>query len=200
MRKDICSDLISDDIAGSLAGIRTMSEHWPEGTHYVETANLPKAFFDNVDQGGDRKLLFEKRDGAWHGRSWREIADDVRRLAAVLVDCGVEPGERVLISAENRPEWARCRSCHHGHRCHRGSRLYDEHGRRPSLHHGSFRSERGHHLRWHACVAHRWRQTGRRLFATWVSWMTVSSRRRICALNCDIGARPLKARIPRRHR
>ena len=83
-----------------------MSEHWPEGTHYVETANLPQAFFDNVDQGGDRKLLFEKRDGAWHGRSWREIADDVRRLAAVLVDCGVEAGERVLISAENRPEWA----------------------------------------------------------------------------------------------
>ena len=83
-----------------------MSENWPEGTHYVETANLPQAFFDNVDQGGDRKLLFEKRDGAWHGRSWREIADDVRRLATVLVDCGVEAGERVLISAENRPEWA----------------------------------------------------------------------------------------------
>ncbi|MEC7650445.1 MAG: AMP-binding protein, partial [Pseudomonadota bacterium] len=83
-----------------------MSENWPEGTHYVEAANLPKAFFDNVEQGGDRKLLFEKRDGDWHGRSWREISDDVRRLAAVLVECGVEPGERVLISAENRPEWA----------------------------------------------------------------------------------------------
>ena len=83
-----------------------MSEKWPEGTHYVETANLPRAFFDNVEKGGDNKLLFEKRDGIWQGRSWREIADDVRRLAAVLVECGVEPGERVLISAENRPEWA----------------------------------------------------------------------------------------------
>ena len=83
-----------------------MTENWPEGTHYVESANLPKAFFDNVDQGGDSKLLFEKRDGSWHGRSWRDIAEDVRRLAAVLVECGVEPGERVLISAENRPEWA----------------------------------------------------------------------------------------------
>ena len=83
-----------------------MSENWPEGKHYVETANLPKAFFDNVAQGGDSKLLFEKRDGAWHGRSWREISENVRRLATVLVECGVEPGERVLISAENRPEWA----------------------------------------------------------------------------------------------
>ena len=83
-----------------------MKENWPEGTHYVESANLPKAFFDNVDQGGDSKLLFEKRNGTWHGRSWRDIAEDVRRLASVLVECGVEPGERVLISAENRPEWA----------------------------------------------------------------------------------------------
>ena len=83
-----------------------MKENWPEETHYVESANLPKAFFDNVDQGGERKLLFEKRDGTWHGRSWRDIAEDVRRLASVLVECGVEPGERVLISAENRPEWA----------------------------------------------------------------------------------------------
>ena len=81
-------------------------ERWPEGTHYVETANLPQAFFANVDAGGDRKLLFEKRDGEWQGHSWRKVADDVRRLASVLVQSGVEPGERVLVSAENRPEWA----------------------------------------------------------------------------------------------
>ena len=83
-----------------------ISENWPEGKHYIETANLPKTFFDNVAKGGDSKLLFEKRNGAWYGRSWREISEDVRRLATVLVECGVEPGERVLISAENRPEWA----------------------------------------------------------------------------------------------
>ena len=81
-------------------------ERWPEGTHYVETANLPQAFFANVDAGGERNLLFEKRNGAWHGDSWRKVADDVRRLAAVLVTSGVEQGERVLVAAENRPEWA----------------------------------------------------------------------------------------------
>ena len=36
-------------------------ERWPEGTHYVEAANLPQAFFANVDAGGERKLLFEKQ-------------------------------------------------------------------------------------------------------------------------------------------
>jgi len=81
-------------------------ERWPEGSHYVETANLPRSFFANVEAGGDSNLLFEKRNGSWHGHSWRSVAEDVRRLAAVLVKCGVEPGERVLVSAENRPEWA----------------------------------------------------------------------------------------------
>ena len=84
-----------------------MSEdNWPSGTHYIEDANLPAAFFTNVEGGGDSKLLFEKVDGEWRGHSWHSVADDVRRLASVLVNCGVEAGDRVMVSAENRPEWA----------------------------------------------------------------------------------------------
>ena len=82
------------------------AEHWPSGEHYIEDANLPAAFFSNVEDGGDSKLLFEKIENEWRGHSWRKIADDVRRLAAVLVKCGVEAGDRVMVSAENRPEWA----------------------------------------------------------------------------------------------
>jgi len=80
--------------------------NWPPGTHYIENANLPAAFFANVEDGGDSELLFEKVDTEWRGHSWHSVADDVRRLAAVLVNCGVEAGDRVMISAENRPEWA----------------------------------------------------------------------------------------------
>ena len=84
-----------------------MSEdNWPPGTHYIEDANLPAAFFANVEDGGDSKLLFEKVDTEWRGHSWLAVADDVRRLASVLVNCGVEAGDRVMVSAENRPEWA----------------------------------------------------------------------------------------------
>ena len=82
------------------------AEHWPSGKHYIEDANLPAAFFSNVEDGGDSKLLFEKIENEWRGHSWRKVADDVRRLAAVLVKCGVEAGDRVMVSAENRPEWA----------------------------------------------------------------------------------------------
>ena len=81
-------------------------DQWPAGKHYVETANLPAAFFANVDAGGDRDLLVSKVDGEWRGISWRRVADQVRRLASILVERSVEAGDRVLVSAENRPEWA----------------------------------------------------------------------------------------------
>ena len=81
-------------------------DQWPAGKHYVETANLPAAFFANVDAGGDRDLLVSKVDGEWRAISWRRVADQVRRLASILVERGVEAGDRVLVSAENRPEWA----------------------------------------------------------------------------------------------
>ena len=81
-------------------------ENWPPGTHYIQTANLPAAFFANVDAGGDSDLLISKIDGEWRGISWRHVADQVRRLANILVERGVEAGDRVLVSAENRPEWA----------------------------------------------------------------------------------------------
>ena len=80
--------------------------NWPAGTHYAEEANLPAAFFASATLGGGSKLLFEKKDGEWTGHSWDVVADKVRRLAAVLVEAGVGAGDRVLVSAENRPEWA----------------------------------------------------------------------------------------------
>mgnify|MGYP001436039046 FL=1 len=79
---------------------------WPPGTHYVDEANLAAAFFTGVTQGGDAPLMYEKRTQSWQGRSWNEVANSVRRLASVLVDAGVSAGDRVMISAENRPEWA----------------------------------------------------------------------------------------------
>ena len=81
-------------------------QEWPAGTHYVTEANLSRAFFDGVTKGADKPLLFEKADGEWKGHSWNKVASDVRKLATVLVNAGVNQGDRVMISAENRPEWA----------------------------------------------------------------------------------------------
>ena len=82
------------------------SASWPTGTHYIHEANLASAFFNGVATGGDTPLLYEKREQIWQYRSWNEVADSVRRLATVLIDAGVTAGDRVMVSAENRPEWA----------------------------------------------------------------------------------------------
>ncbi|MDC0649682.1 long-chain fatty acid--CoA ligase [Alphaproteobacteria bacterium] len=77
-----------------------------EVSRYVTKANLASAFFENAAVLGDKPLLFHKSKGKWTGKSWDEVADSVRRLAGALVAAGIKPRDRVLISAENRPEWA----------------------------------------------------------------------------------------------
>ena len=75
-------------------------------SRYVTKANLAGAFFENAAALGDKPLLFQKNKGKWIGKNWDEVADSVRRLAGALVAAGIKPRDRVLISAENRPEWA----------------------------------------------------------------------------------------------
>ena len=75
-------------------------------SRYVTKANLAGAFFENAAVLDKKPLLFHKNKGKWTGRNWDEVADSVRRLAGALVAAGIKPRDRVLISAENRPEWA----------------------------------------------------------------------------------------------
>jgi long-chain acyl-CoA synthetase len=47
-----------------------------------------------------------KRDGAWHDVSYAQLADIVQEIGLGLIDLGVEPGERLCILANTRPEWS----------------------------------------------------------------------------------------------
>ena len=73
---------------------------------YINTANLPRAFFDNAAEADQKPLFFAKRDGAWCGMGWDQAASSVKRLAGALIGAGITPRDRVIVSAENRPEWA----------------------------------------------------------------------------------------------
>ena len=73
---------------------------------YVEQANLAKAFFDQAKTHPEKMFLFDKRDGEWRGLSWAEVADKISRVAQMLLDNGIEAGDRVMIASENRSEWA----------------------------------------------------------------------------------------------
>ena len=53
----------------------------------------------------DRPAIHFRAAGAWRTLTWREVADDVRRAAAVLASAGVQPGDRVLQYSPNRYEW-----------------------------------------------------------------------------------------------
>ena len=71
-------------------------EHFP---------NLVAMFFARAAAKGDAPFLWAKRDGAWISTSWAEAARRVSSLAQGLKAIGLNPGDRVMLVAENRPEW-----------------------------------------------------------------------------------------------
>jgi long-chain acyl-CoA synthetase len=75
--------------------MRTL-EHFP---------NLVTMFFTRAREKGDKPFLWHKQGGAWVPLSWRDTAHKVASLATALKAIGLVPGDRVMLVAENRPEW-----------------------------------------------------------------------------------------------
>ncbi|QIK78540.1 long-chain fatty acid--CoA ligase [Sphingomonas piscis] len=71
-------------------------EHFP---------NLVTMFLARAEAGGDAPFLWAKQNGAWNPTSWREAARQVAALAQSLKRIGLQPGDRVALVSENRPEW-----------------------------------------------------------------------------------------------
>ena len=62
-------------------------------------------FFTRAAEKGDAPFLWRKQQGGWQSISWRETSRQVAALAASLKRLGLQPGDRVLLVSENRPEW-----------------------------------------------------------------------------------------------
>jgi long-chain acyl-CoA synthetase len=73
-----------------------------------EETNFPALFFQQVDRFKDRVALRHKDYGIWNRITWNEYGQQVRETAAGLLALGVEPGDRVAILGDNRPEWTVC--------------------------------------------------------------------------------------------
>lgn len=67
--------------------------------------NLLSTFFRMADQQGDKPFLWAKINGTYEPWSWSRVADEVNNIAAVLAKQGIARGDRVMLVAENRPEW-----------------------------------------------------------------------------------------------
>jgi len=67
--------------------------------------NLVQMFLARAQEKGNSPFLWAKRDGAWTSISWAEARRQVVALASGLRAMGLEPGDRVCLVSENRPEW-----------------------------------------------------------------------------------------------
>jgi long-chain acyl-CoA synthetase len=67
--------------------------------------NLVQMFFARAAEKGDAPFLWAKRGGEWQAVSWSDAARQVGALATSLRRMGLEPGDRVMLVSENRPEW-----------------------------------------------------------------------------------------------
>src|SRR5881227_191481 len=67
--------------------------------------NLVALFLTRAAEKGDAPFLWAKREDQWRPISWSEAARQVAALAASLKRIGLEPGDRVALVSENRPEW-----------------------------------------------------------------------------------------------
>ncbi|MFL5819607.1 MAG: AMP-dependent synthetase/ligase [Solirubrobacteraceae bacterium] len=65
---------------------------------------LPRA----ADKHADRTAVRYKRAGEWHAVSFEEVGRIVREIGLGLIALGIEPGDRVCILSQTRPEWTYC--------------------------------------------------------------------------------------------
>jgi long-chain acyl-CoA synthetase len=54
---------------------------------------------------GDSPAIRYKQDGAWKDVSYAELGEIVSEVGRGLIDLGIEPGDRVAILCQTRPEW-----------------------------------------------------------------------------------------------
>ncbi|PXY34693.1 AMP-binding protein [Prauserella coralliicola] len=88
--------MTSGTVAGAEAALAATGDARP---------TLPGRLLANARQRGKAVALREKHRGYWREWTWAEYAHRVACVAAGLRELGVEPGTRVAVHAENRPEW-----------------------------------------------------------------------------------------------
>ncbi len=67
--------------------------------------NLPHLFEESVKEFPDNVMLWEKRNDAYKGASYREVSARVKNLSGGLLQIGLEKGDRVALVSEGRNDW-----------------------------------------------------------------------------------------------
>ncbi|MEI8197317.1 MAG: AMP-binding protein, partial [Phycisphaerae bacterium] len=84
-------------------GNRQMAREQPATTAHWNS--LPGMMLDQARRHPRKPMLRYWRNRAWQRMAWGEFAIQVAAIAAFLRARGLEPGDRVLLVSENRPEF-----------------------------------------------------------------------------------------------
>ena len=66
---------------------------------------LPAMFEQCVEQFGANVMMWEKRDQAFSGTTYREMQTLIHRCAAGLLNLGIRKGDRIALLSEGRNDW-----------------------------------------------------------------------------------------------
>jgi len=73
----------------------------------TQAQTLTELFYQAIADYGDKPVaLRSKTGGSWTDIGYQELLDQVEATARGLKSLGIQPGDRVGILSENRPEWA----------------------------------------------------------------------------------------------
>ncbi|HEY8358242.1 MAG TPA: AMP-binding protein, partial [Ramlibacter sp.] len=68
-------------------------------------ATMPGLLRLRAQERGDQVALREKVQGIWQGRTWADYYRNARRTALGLWKLGLQKGDRIVIAAEDIPQW-----------------------------------------------------------------------------------------------
>ncbi len=60
----------------------------------------------SVAEHAERIAMRYRRDGAWHDVTYAQLGEVVDSIGLGLIDLGLQPGDRICILANTRPEWS----------------------------------------------------------------------------------------------
>jgi long-subunit acyl-CoA synthetase (AMP-forming) len=72
----------------------------------MQKRTLFRLLRETVQAHTDSTFMTERHAAGWVGASFREIAEEARRVAGFLLGAGLQRGDQVTLLAEGRNSWA----------------------------------------------------------------------------------------------
>ncbi|MHB8090837.1 MAG: AMP-binding protein [Syntrophales bacterium] len=67
---------------------------------------FPKLLMERAKRYGSGKIAIREKDlGIWQSFTWQEYLDKVKYFSLGLISLGFEPGDKIAVIGDNKPEW-----------------------------------------------------------------------------------------------